>query len=347
MKYKTLIIAAVSIYIITLSPILMSGDGKYVGKIGSIDKDKKEVIVNIESGSGIRMGEELYVRIDDKVVVMEATFPMQTTARCKLLKTGAGYFKNLEQGMSVYKYDRAVIKDHDKKSTNKAGQVEKIGNIDMVWLPGDTFMMGSEGDSNDEIDEKPVHKVTVSAFYISVYEITQNQYKEIMGTNPSNFKGNNLPVEQVSWEDAMKFCKRFGKKYNVKARLPYEAEWEYACRAGTSTKYYWGDEVNGDYAWYDDNSDSKTHPVGQKKPNAFGLYDMSGNVWELCMDWYSDSYYASSPSDNPEGPETGDSRVARGSSWLFYGGNLRSASREWATPISRDSNMGFRIVVLR
>lgn len=345
MKHKVFIAVAASMILISLGPILMSDDGKYVGKIGSIDKDKKEVIVNIEGGWSIKMGEQLYVRIDDEVVIMEASFPMQTTTKCKLFKTGASYFKYLEKGMSVYKYDSAVIKDNDNESINKAGKVKKIGNIEMVHLPGGTFMMGSGDEGNDEAGEKPIHKVKVSAFYISVYEITQKQYEEIMGINPSSFQGEDLPVEKVRWIDAMEFCKRFSKKYNVRARLPYEAEWEYACRAGTTATYYWGVEVNGDYAWYEDNSDSKTHPVGQKKPNAFGLYDMSGNVWELCMDWYSDSYYENSPSVNPGGPGSGTYHVLRGGSWGNDGLVIGSAYRSWSTIEKRINNIGFRVVL--
>jgi eukaryotic-like serine/threonine-protein kinase len=143
-----------------------------------------------------------------------------------------------------------------------------------------------------------------------VYEVTQGEYERVMGTNPSHFKGDpRLPVETVSWQDAMTFCERLsalpaersaGRVY----RLPTEAEWEYACRAGSTTIYSFGDSEGslGDYAWYDSNSGSKTHPVGQKRPNAWGLYDMHGNVWEWCSDWYDGSYYASSPVDDPTGP---------------------------------------------
>lgn len=226
---------------------------------------------------------------------------------------------------------------------SKAVETTIIGNIEMVKLPGGTFQMGS----NESDNEKPVHKVTVDAFSIGKYEVTQSQYEEVMGTNPSKFRGGSLPVEQVSWDDAMEFCKKFSEKYNVNARLPYEAEWEYACRAGTSTKYYWGDELNADFHWYDVNSDSKTYPVGQKKPNAFGLYDMSGNVWEWCIDWYSDSYYKSSSSKNPMGAPGGSDRIMRGGSWYVCGDCLRSSYRGWAEPGERSFHDGFRIVVTR
>ncbi|MBN2401756.1 MAG: formylglycine-generating enzyme family protein [Spirochaetes bacterium] len=152
---------------------------------------------------------------------------------------------------------------HAGKNTN----LKEIGGIKFVSIPGGSFMMGSkEGEGED--NEHPQHKVTLDKFGMSIYEITQKQYQEIIGKNPSYYKGENLPVEQVTWDDAMNFCKKFSEKYKVNLRLPTEAEWEYACRAGTTTKYYWGNEINGDYCWYGKNSDGKTHNVGEKKPNA-------------------------------------------------------------------------------
>lgn len=344
MKHMAFITVSVCIFITVLATVLMPGDGKYAGKIGSIDSGKNEITINVESGQTVKMGEQLYVRAGGVVVIMEATFPMQTIVKCRLVKASSGYLKNLEKGMSVFKYDKSAIVDNDKNIKYKSGRVQKIGNIDIVKLPGGTFIMGLEDGAGDE---KPVHKVTVGAFYISVYEVTQKQYKEIIGTNPSSFKGDDLPVENVSWEDAVAFCKKFSEKYKVNSRLPYEAEWEYACRAGATTKYYWGDELNGDYAWYDDNSGSKTHPAGQKKPNAFGLYDMSGNVWEWCMDWYSESYYVNSPSNNPGGPGGGEYRVIRGGSWFNDVKSLRSFCRNYLRPGLRTHALGFRLVIVR
>ena len=222
------------------------------------------------------------------------------------------------------------------------GEVRTIGGIKFVYIQGGTFMMGSfDGDSN----EKPEHKVNISSFRMSKYEVTQEQYRAIMGKNPSHFKGDSNPVEQVSWNDAVEFCKKFTKKYGVKMRLPYEAEWEYACRAGTTTKYYWGDSIDGSYCWYNDNSGSKIHPVGQKKPNAFGLFDMSGNVWEWCMDWHDEDYYSSSPYKNPTGPSSGSSKVLRGGSWVDYPGGVRSAIRVGYGPDDGWDGGGFRVVV--
>jgi formylglycine-generating enzyme len=218
----------------------------------------------------------------------------------------------------------------------------------MVWIPGGKFMMGSpegEGDS----DEHPQHEVTVKGFYMDRTEVTQAEYKRVMDTNPSYFNScPDCPVEKVSWNDANAYCKKVGK------RLPSEAEWEWAARKGSTTKYCWGNEINGEFAWYSGNSEMKTHPVAQKKPNAFGLYDMSGNVWEWCSDWYGSTYYQQNIADNPRGPESGVCRVLRGGSWSNSwdslrcrgrdGGSLRCAGRDGGSPSFRYYFVGFRCV---
>jgi len=210
---------------------------------------------------------------------------------------------------------------------------EQTGMV-FVLIPAGSFQMGS----NESDDEKPIHDVTLNSFLISKYETTQGVWQKIMGSDPSKFKGDNNPVEQVSWDDCQYFCKKAG------LRLPTEAEWEYAARAGTTTKYYWGDKEDGDYMWYSANLGNTTHPVGQKKPNVFGLYDMSGNVWEWCQDWYGKNYYGSSPKSNPTGPGSGQGRVLRGGSWGDLANLCRSALRLWRTPASRLYTYGFRCV---
>jgi formylglycine-generating enzyme required for sulfatase activity len=193
--------------------------------------------------------------------------------------------------------------------------------------------------------EKPAHEVTLSApYYLGKFEITQEQYQQIMGDNPSRFKGRDLPVETVSWDDAQAFCKKVSEKTGSVVRLPTDAEWERACRAGTKTTYYTGDaETDLDRAeWYDKNSKSTTHPVGQKTSNAWGVHDMHGNVWEWCADWFE--AYKSDPAVDPQGTAQDQGRVLRGGSWRHPPGNCRSADRDWNYPGSRNDNVGFRVV---
>jgi formylglycine-generating enzyme required for sulfatase activity len=196
--------------------------------------------------------------------------------------------------------------------------------------------------------EKPAHEVTLTKpFYLGRFEVTQEQYQQIMGTNPSAFKGRDLPVEQVSWDDAQEFCKKASEKTGQTVRLPSEAEWEHACRAGTRTTYCTGDgEADLDrVAWYAKNSNSTTHPVGQKAPNAWGVHDMHGNVWEWCADWYGD--YGAETATDPQGAAQGQFRVLRGGSWYFVPRICRSASRlDWHYPGNRSNFIGFRVVVL-
>jgi formylglycine-generating enzyme required for sulfatase activity len=195
--------------------------------------------------------------------------------------------------------------------------------------------------------EKPAHDVTLSApYYLGKFEITQEQYQQIMGNNPSHFRRRDLPVEQVSWENAQEFCKKVSEKTGSVVRLPTEAEWERACRAGTKTTYYTGDaETDLDRAgWHNRNSKFATHPVGQKTPNAWGVHDMHGNVWEWCGDWYGE--YVKGAQRDPTGAGEGNSRVLRGGSWGIYPWFCRSANRVWITPDARHDDSGFRVVVV-
>jgi len=219
----------------------------------------------------------------------------------------------------------------------------KIQKFDypMVQIPAGTFTMG---DNKGEYYEKPEHQVKLSSFYIGTTEVTQAQWKKVMGKNPSYFKGDNLPVEQVSWLDIQKFIKKIKEITGKTYRLPTEAEWEYAAKGGQNYKYSGSDNL-GDVAWYVDNSGSKTHPVGQKKPNGYGLYDMSGNVWEWCSDWYGSDYYKNSPQNNPQGASSGSDRVSRGGSWFYDADYCRSANRDGRSPDNRYYNLGFRLVL--
>jgi formylglycine-generating enzyme required for sulfatase activity len=227
----------------------------------------------------------------------------------------------------------------------------------MVDIPAGSFQMGS----TDTSDEQPVHTVAISAFRMSVTEINQGQYKAIMGVNPSGFKGDdNLPVEQVSWFDAIKFCNAVSDSGGLNRcydettgvcdftkngiRLPTEAEWEFACRAGTITKYYSGDSVANlnTSGWYLDNSGNKTHPVAKRSPNAWGLYDMNGNVWEWCNDWAGT--YSSASVTNPTGPQGGNLHVIRGGGWNSPDFSSTSAYRNYAGAANTLNFIGFRVV---
>ena len=209
----------------------------------------------------------------------------------------------------------------------------------MILIRPGKFVMG------DRIEGR--HEVTLSKpFYMGVTEVTQAQYQAIMGTNPSLFKGATNPVDMVSWNDAAEFCKKLSEKTRQTFRLPTEAEWEYACRAGTQTAFSFGDDPStlGDYAWWAMNSGETPHPVGQKKPNAWGLYDTHGNVWEWCADWWGE--YPKGPITDPSGPATASLglRVLRGGSWSFGVADLlRCAFRcSELDPPFRDGNVGFR-----
>jgi len=209
------------------------------------------------------------------------------------------------------------------------------------------------GDGAD--DEKPVHEVCVGDFYMGETEVTQKQWKDIMGDTPSYFKNcDECPVEKVSWNNIQRFIKKLNQKTTpsiplnnrgerVIYRLPTEAEWEYAARSGgKKEKYAGGDDIDI-VAWHGSNSGGKTHPVKQKKPNGLGLYDMSGNVWEWVQDWYDKNYYENTPKDNPKGPDSGLFRVNRGGGWYYSAGHLRNSHRDDYTSDSRSYDLGFRL----
>ena len=217
----------------------------------------------------------------------------------------------------------------------------------MVWVEGGTFRMGatSEQGSDAESDEKPVHSVTLSGYYIGKTEVTQALWKAVMGSNPSSFKGDNLPVEQVSWNDCQEFIRKLNSLTGQNFRLPTEAEWEFACRGGNNSRgyKYSGSNYIDNVAWYDGNSGDKTHPVGTKAPNELGIYDMSGNVWEWSADWYGD--YSSGAQTNPKGPYGGSYRVYRGGSWNCYVRYCRSSDRGDGFPTLRYFDLGLRLAL--
>ena len=236
-----------------------------------------------------------------------------------------------------------------KQAKQHIDAINEVATHQMVLVKGGEFMMG---DDNGLGNEKPAHKVVVSDFYIGKYEVTQKEWIDIMGTNPSYFKGcDNCPVEYVSWDDVQEFLKKLNQKIGKTYRLPTEAEWEYACRAGTTTPFNTGNNLTTSQANYNGNINNpkgeyreKTMPVGSFAPNALGLCDMHGNVWEWCGDWYDEKYYISSPHDNPKGPSTGSNRVVRGGGWSFNAQDCRSAYRFSSSLGRRNDSLGFRLV---
>jgi formylglycine-generating enzyme required for sulfatase activity len=237
----------------------------------------------------------------------------------------------------------------------------------LVRIPAGEFLMGSPDSDEDALPhEKPQHRVRITQpFYLGATPVTQGQYRAITGTNPSYFQGSDdLPVEQVSWNDAIAFCNKLSEREGLKPfyqfgpgaqsgvegyRLPTEAEWEYACRAGSQTRFSFGDAPAslGQYAWYFSNSGNKTHPVAQKRPNAWGLYDMHGNVWEWCEDWYEANYYANSPGADPLAPPQASDRVIRGGGWSINPQVGRAANRGGLAPGYRYEYLGFRAARVR
>ncbi len=252
------------------------------------------------------------------------------------------------------------------KITNRSNReakyfVEDLGNrvtLEMVQIPGGTFTMGSPpGEAQRSSDESPQRQVKVPGFFMGKYEVTQAQYQAIMGTNPSKFKGEKRPVEQVSWDDATEFCKRLSQKTGKTYRLPSEAEWEYACRAGTTTPFYFGETITTDLVNYDGNFPygsapkreyrQQTTDVGKFPPNSFGLYDMCGNIWEWCQDVYNDNYQGAPTDGSPWlTGKNNNIKLLRDCSWIDLAEACRSAERNSDARMNRNYHVGFRVVAV-
>ena len=281
----------------------------------------------------------------------------RAVARLRVIDTSTGnYLLSVDGAIRVSKPSsetgapappgKSVMKDEPGPMTDFVG-------ISFVKIPPGTFMMGSPENFPHRKQDETLHRVTLTQpFEMGIYEVTQSQYQTVMGTNPSEFEGVNNPVEKITWFEAVDFCKRITNHPRSKAagyvyRLPTEAEWEYACRSGTTTLYSFGDDASalGKHAWYSNNSNKKSHPVGQRQPNAWGLYDMHGNVWEWCMDWYG--IYPNSRVTNPTGPSSGSIRVFRGGGFPNDTESCRAANRNWINPSHRDYSLGFSVVRTR
>jgi formylglycine-generating enzyme required for sulfatase activity len=308
--------------------------------VGDVSQTTADLISNVVTNGNDPTSENGFVYGDNSGPTIANTKVLANTGQSN------GRYSYTLTGLSpshTY-YVRSYIKNSigisyssEKKITTSTPSVPVI---ELVNVQGGTFQMGSN-DSQD--GAAPVHSVTLSDFYMGKNVVTQAQWKAVMGNNPSYFKGDNLPVEQVSWNDVQDFLSKLNTLSGKNYRLPTEAEWEYAARGGSKSQRYTysGSNTLSDVAWYVDNSGGSTHAVGTKQPNELGLYDMSGNVWEWCSDWYGD--YSSDAQTNPTGPISGSDRVSRGGGWADIARICRTALRYDYTPGIRNGEIGFRL----
>ena len=311
-------------------------------------------------------------------------FKVRENATQKLIKMGVDIYPLLEAKLTEKKLDSEVVARihavldnmswwvfdakeavRRQEEAAKASGIPKElvldlrnkANLRLILIPAGKFVMGSPASEKERLDDETQHTVVISKpFYMGVYHVTQEQYEQVMGKNPSLFKGPLNPVEIVSWSKATEFCKILSQKTGKTVTLPTEAQWEYACRAGTTTAFNTGETISTDQANYDGTyvygdgnkgkQRQKTTPVGSFTPNAWGLYDMHGNVRQWCSDWYGYDYYAKSPTTDPQGPNTGELRVLRGCDWGNSPRNCRSACRHWSEPNANGVVLGFRVVAL-
>ncbi len=320
-----------------------------------VKSDLEQLLPNIQKAA-----QEWLKILDEKISIKEQEY----AEIIKEYLPTSQQAQNISQEISRLNAARKRAEDLLFQPADFRVQENSIG-MKLVYIPAGEFMMGSplsESDRSD--DEGPIHKVEITkGFWMGQYEVTQEQYEKIMGENPSSFKGSNNPVETVSWNHATEFCKKLSEREGMKYSLPTEAQWEYAARAGTSTKYSFGDDENelykygnycdksntGGYGWQDKNHDDeydKTAPVGSLKPNPWGLYDMHGNVFEWCMDYGDDNAYSKHNKQDPVYLQSTASRVRRGGSWNNSPRYCRSAYRYWDAPGFAGLNIGFRVVWL-
>ncbi len=331
---------------------------------GRVDQEEAVKIGKILGVNNVivgRMG-----KVGNTFLVIIQLVDVQTSEILKAIDRS--YKGNVDQLISIMTelaYEIAGIKTSWLSPTPKPISTGVVGknytetygglNLEMVWIPGGTFQMGS---NDGESIEKPVHKVELDGFWIGKYEITQAQWIAIMGTSIAQQRdklsssrslqgvGLNYPMYYISWYEAMEFCEELSKKTGRKYNLPSEAQWEYACRGGSTNKFCFGDYDSklGDYAWYDSNSNNQAHPVGQKKPNAWGLYDMHGNIWEWCLDYYGENYYSKGPNKNPVNLNPSSCKMLRGGFYLLPPSFCSSFARIRSEPGARGGDTGFRVV---
>jgi formylglycine-generating enzyme required for sulfatase activity len=250
-----------------------------------------------------------------------------------------------ETSESSNEINKEDMKEEIKEEKKVEVPKQKLDYFEMIYVQAGTFKMGN--DTGEKKMDKPAHDVELEEFWISKFEVTQSQWKEIMGENPSSFQGcEQCPVENVSYDDIQLFITKINEKTGYTHRLPTEAEWEYAARGANLSKgfKFSGSNNINEVGWYWDAAGQKTHPVGQKKSNELGIFDMTGNVAEWCSDWYEDNYYTQSPKKNPKGLETGVLKAVRGGSWEMDSKRSIVWHRNNNIPISRNEAIGFRLV---
>ena len=331
-------------------------DGKTLSKIEVSSNVPLESLVF--SGTMVKSQEV----VDNKKIVFFETQPREIiTISCpdcdtlfitipQDLRTGSMFY------MRIVRVETIAYPSSFDSSINSLTESVNGVAFEMVKVDGGSFQMGATPEVNFDNSvlengmqvmdySRPIHKVYVNDFYIGKYEVTQKLWKAVMGNNPSEFKGDDLPVENVSWMDANVFISLLNKKTGKNYRLPTEAEWEFAARGGNqSKKYAYSGGNNPDtVAWHLFNSDNKTHPVGQLLPNELNLYDMSGNVWEWCYDWFAP--YTENPQHNPHGPQNGDFRIFRGGSWFYVSLDSKTANRNGSRPNEAFNYVGFRLAL--
>ena len=303
------------------------------------------MLLKQQSRSGISSGRSAHAPIDAPHYQGQEVNPLQTKPD-NLQQSDTG-LQPIQENLD--RSGQEPQEQSEKVLVRGNSVVEPITGIEFVRVPGGCFPMGSpESEAGKDSDQSPVHKVCVDDFFIGKTEVTQGQWRKIMGSNPSRFtKGDTYPVETVSWNDAQLFIRKLGAAGSKRFRLPTEAEWEFAARSGGKDEKYAGGNDVDEVAWYEANSGGTTHPVAQKRPNGLGLYDMSGNVWEWCSDIYSSSYYDYSPRNNPQGAAEGLLHVDRGGGWTLGDKYSRTTIRSKLKPEFRSINLGFRLVLLR
>lgn len=290
-------------------------------------EDDKKLLRRVKD---IGYGEILYIRQQD----------IKKEDKDRQKKCDKDRQKKCDKNRRSHKRDKIkrIVDTLSEAINNPVLHTPKVVSVDdMVLIPAGEFIMGTDSQPS-HVNEEPPHAVYLDAFYIDKYEVTQRQYKEVMGKNPSKWIGSDLPVETVTWVEAKEYCEKVGK------RLPTETEWEKAAKGGRNDMWAGTNDKAklGEYAWHNINAGQRTHPVGLKKPNGYGIYDMSGNLSEWVSDWYKAGYYEISPKENPAGPEKGLQRVLRGGAWDNHWYGIRTTKRVAQEPIIKTTYYGFR-----